>query len=137
MSEAYKQAGLNVSMPVLMYEARFGAIRRRSYFASEFIPGDLLLDHLVTLNHEQQKQIMLAVQEAFAKMKQCRLSHGDLKATNLVWFEQQLYFIDLDAARQHCSQSSWQCAHQRDHKRFLKNWRDQPELLSLFSEMAY
>ena len=68
-------------------------------------------------------------------MQEHKISHGDLKATNLLWVDNQLYFIDLDAARQHKTIASWQRANKRDKKRFLKNWRDTPELEALFARI--
>lgn len=137
MSEAYGKAGLNVAAPILMYESRLGFIRRHSYFASEFLQGELLLDHLAQLDQCQQQEVALAIQDAFAKMKKHRLSHGDLKATNLIWFEQKLYFIDLDGASQHRTEWGWQRANNRDRKRFLKNWKDEAVLQNLFLDLVY
>ena len=66
-------------------------------------------------------------------MQQYKISHGDMKASNLLWVDSELFFIDLDAARQHHSEASWRRANIRDRKRFLKNWRGIPELELLFA----
>ena len=68
-------------------------------------------------------------------MREAKVTHGDMKATNLMWVNERLFFIDLDGAKKHVSQQSWQHAHKKDVKRFLKNWRDQPDLLSLFDDL--
>ena len=60
-----------------------------------------------------------------------------MKATNLLWVDGALYFIDLDAAKKHAWWSlTWGKAHAKDKRRFLKNWAEKPDLLSLFSELA-
>ncbi len=135
MSYAFANAGLNVSKPILMFEARFGPIRSNAYFANNYLQGEELLSSLPTMPIDQQQKVVDAIHKAFALMQQHKLSHGDMKASNLLWSEEKLYFIDLDAATKHRTIWSWRLAHRKDKKRFLKNWLDQPELLALFSKL--
>jgi serine/threonine-protein kinase RIO1 len=65
---------------------------------------------------------MQAVQDLFGKLAAARISHGDLKASNLLWYESSVCLIDLDATRQHQSEASFARAWQRDRTRFLQNW---------------
>ncbi|NND82976.1 MAG: hypothetical protein HKN50_11160 [Gammaproteobacteria bacterium] len=132
MSYEFQQSGLNVPAPALMYERRFGPIRLMAYFANRFIPGQELLTALPEMDAAQREKVAIAVKHSFKLMHKHRISHGDMKATNLLWFNDLLYFVDLDAARKHRSRVAWQRAHIRDRKRFLKNWREHPELLALF-----
>jgi len=135
MSYEFARAGLNVAAPILMYEQRFGPIRLDAYFASEFLQGQELLSALPTMDGGQRAQVVSAVKSAFSKMRAAKLSHGDMKASNLLWVNDALFFIDLDAAQQHSSGVTWRAKHAKDKKRFLKNWRDQPALLALFDEL--
>ncbi|NND01008.1 MAG: serine/threonine protein kinase, partial [Gammaproteobacteria bacterium] len=81
----------------------------------------------------QQAEVVSALQGIFASMREHRLSHGDMKASNLLWLDNQLFLIDLDASRKHRTTLGWRLANHKDRKRFLKNWQSQPELLKLFS----
>lgn len=132
MSEQFNLAGLNVAEPICVLEKRFGPIRQDAYFISRFIPGAELLDLLPTLGAQQQQAVASEIKVAFAKLRKNKLSHGDMKATNLLWLNEKIVFIDLDAARVHRRQQSWERAHRKDRRRFLKNWQGQPELARLF-----
>lgn len=137
MSFEFKRAGLNVSEPIMMFEDRYILVRKDAYFANRLLSGDELLTKLPDMSEPEKLQVKAAVFDAFALMAQAKISHGDMKATNLLWVDQQLYFIDLDAAKKHAQWSIiWTKAHAKDKKRFLKNWHNQPELLKLFDELT-
>lgn len=135
MSYRFQAAGLNVAQPIIMCEKRFGPIRRDAYFVNLFLHGEELISLLPSLNDEQLQAVLSSLQSAFKIMQKNKLSHGDMKASNLLWVGGQLVFIDLDAAQQHTNQYSWAFAHKKDKKRFLKNWQDSPKLLSLFAQL--
>lgn len=132
MSYLFTEAGINVAAPVFMFEERFLFIRKQAYFANQYLLGDELLQALPNMTLEQQSKVAEAFRQAMTKMQLGKLSHGDMKASNLLWVDDKLFFIDLDAARQHKSNASWRRANRRDRKRFLKNWRNMPELQTLF-----
>lgn len=135
MSTKFEQVGLNVSSPVLMFESRIGPIRTTSYFMNRLLEGEELLQCLPEFDAAQQQQVLSAMQSVFEIMKKHKISHGDCKASNLIWNNQQLFFIDLDAAEQHSNSLTWAKAHNKDRRRFFKNWRDNPELLKLFEDL--
>lgn len=135
MSYEFQRVGLNVAKPVLMYEPRRGPIRGMAYFASHFLSGDVLLNSLPSMDRAEREEVAKAVVKAFKIMRGYRISHGDMKATNLIWRDAKLYFIDLDAAIRHNNRWTAARAHERDRKRFLKNWKSQPELLKLFTDI--
>ena len=132
MSSAYAKAGLNVAKPDFIYEQRIGPFRIDAYLVSEVLLGEELLSVLPTMNKEQQSSVVEEINVSFNKMYQANISHGDLKATNLMWVNGEVFFIDLDASRQHKIKSVFDVSHSKDKKRFLRNWQDQPELLALF-----
>ncbi|MFT6408172.1 MAG: tRNA A-37 threonylcarbamoyl transferase component Bud32 [Arenicella sp.] len=132
MSYAFSEAGLNVAAPILMLEDRFGPFRLNAYFVNEFLEGQELMTVLPTMNDAQQLIVAAAIEDAFEKLKAARLTHGDLKASNLMWSNDRLYFIDLDAAQQHRNPVTWLKGHNKDRKRFLKNWQGDSQLLAIF-----
>lgn len=136
MSYVFSDAGLNVAQPILMYEKRVGPIRFDAYFVSQFLDGEELLNALPSMAVSEQLMVKHAMQDAFSKMEKAKLSHGDLKASNLIWKDHSLYFIDLDAAQKHISKITWSKAHKKDRKRFMKNWRGQAELLDMFQDLS-
>lgn len=133
MSYVFAQAGLNVAAPVFMFEERILFVRKHAYFANQYLSGEELLQRLPSMDEKGRRQVVEALKQAMNLMQEYMISHGDMKASNLLWVDNQLYFIDLDAARQHKTRSSWLRSNKRDRKRFLKNWRDMPELEALFT----
>jgi len=135
MSYKFANAGLNVAQPMLMYEQRFGPFCRNAYFLNKKLSGAELLNAFPTMPEDQQQSVVSQIKSAFEKMHQAKLTHGDMKASNLIWSDGKLFFIDLDAARQHTNLWSWRKSHAKDRKRFLKNWQGSPQLLALFDEL--
>jgi len=136
MSYAFEQAGLNVARPILMVEKRFGPIRQNAYFVNEHLPGRELLTLLPTMGHFERKAVLNEVRDAFDKMRDAKITHGDMKASNLIWSRGRLFFIDLDAAAKHRSRVTWSQSHNKDRKRFMKNWANESGLLELFKEFS-
>ena len=136
MSQQFNQAGLNVASVVLMQERRWGPLCGDAYFINQHLDGDTLLDALPKMEIEQQQRVKQAVLEAFSLMRKHRITHGDMKASNLMWFQEKLFFIDLDAAQQHRTNLSWRWSYKKDLKRFLKNWLGQADLMALFDDIG-
>ena len=135
MSYAFRQAGLNVAEPMLMFEKRFGPVRQDAYFMNSELRGEELLGLLPTMSADQQARVVLEMKQIFIKMRRYKISHGDMKASNLIWQNNSVYFIDLDAALKHITPIGWLAAHRKDKKRFLKNWRSQPQIMMLFDKL--
>ena len=136
MSHVFCDAGLNVARPLFMFEQRFGPLRFDAYFVSQALNGDELLSALPAMNDVQKQQVVVAIKDAFEKMLKAKISHGDLKASNLIWADGKLFFIDLDGSKQHLTEKLTRRANAKDIKRFKRNWHDQPALLSLFDELV-
>ena len=132
MSFAFGQAGITVAQPYMMHELRFGIFNQDAFFATQKLAGQELLAALPKLEHAEQDQVVVAIRDMFERFEAFSLSHGDMKATNLLWDGKNIALIDLDAAHQHARQKSWNRAHRKDRMRFLKNWQDQPQLLERF-----
>jgi Ser/Thr protein kinase RdoA (MazF antagonist) len=65
---------------------------------------------------------LLALEQLFAALIRERISHGDLKGTNLLWRDGCWALIDLDALRQHRSVAKFRQAFAKDRDRLLRNW---------------
>lgn len=140
--------------PMAMIEKRFGCLRRNAYYLTEYQQGELVSDIFKQSDQitEQQKQTAEKIYLTLKRLAAHNISHGDMKATNLliglpsvlqqagyqaVECAEQLVLIllDLDAMRQHRCLWRWRRAQQRDIARLLKNWRDQPKVLELFIKL--
>jgi tRNA A-37 threonylcarbamoyl transferase component Bud32 len=132
MAQAFAEAGLKVAKPILMLEQRFGPLRFNAYYVTKHLNGVPLIDVIASLSENELVEVMAAVENLFSLFKDNRLTHGDMKASNLIWHENQLYLIDLDAAMQHQTDLTWRPANAKDKKRFLKNWKNNQDLYVRF-----
>jgi len=113
--------GVATPEPLALIEERIGPLRRRAFLINAFCPGISLMDHL-SPDREPDAATATAILSLFNTLYQQRISHGDLKATNLLWCEGQLIVIDLDAMTQHTSSRTFARAWRRDRARLLRNW---------------
>lgn len=113
--------GIPTPPPLALIEERVGPLRRRAWLICEFCPGTNLQSHLAA-DREPANDEARALLGLFESLHRQRISHGDLKATNLLWHSGQVLLIDLDAMRQHRSPAAHARAWQRDRARLLRNW---------------
>lgn len=122
--------GIATPAPLMLLEKRFLGLRGVAFFVSAYSPwpdAQVFFKQVTDdrLSTEAVKQIATVCYQLFL----LKLSHGDMKATNLQITNQgQVILIDLDSMRQHHSTSSALRAHVRDLRRLLQNWKDDTSL---------
>ena len=52
-----------------------------------------------------------------------KISHGDMKASNFLYWNNKVVVLDLDGMQRHQSQKVFKKAIRKDFDRFLKNWK--------------
>lgn len=109
--------------PLAMIESRFGPLRRRAWLVTGYCPGKNLLELFgvdgQTLPDQAQAGALLRM---VGQLTEARISHGDFKATNLLWHAGQIWLIDLDSAQTHSSHSGHHQAWMKDRARLIRNW---------------
>ena len=113
--------GIATPAPLALVEERFGPLRRRAFLINEYCPGNSLMA-LLSPDRVPEDDMATAIIELFELLQRLKISHGDLKATNLLWHAGKVVVIDLDALRQHRSAASHARAWRRDRTRLLRNW---------------
>ncbi|THF63144.1 hypothetical protein E6C76_18045 [Pseudothauera nasutitermitis] len=113
--------GVPTPAPLALVEERRGPLRGRAWLVSEYCAGTDLLA-LLDAGSEPPPAIAAALTTLFATLHRERVSHGDLKATNLLWDGQAVQLIDLDTMRQHASPTGHARAWAKDRARLLRNW---------------
>ena len=113
--------GIPTPAPLALIEERIGPLRRRAWLVSEYCPGPNLLNHLPA-DRAPAGEVARALCSLFESLCQQRISHGDLKATNLPWDGERVLLIDLDTVVQHRSAAAHARAWRRDRARLLRNW---------------
>jgi serine/threonine-protein kinase RIO1 len=84
---------------------------------------------------EEKRAAAKSVVQLLQAMWRCKLSHGDLKATNIIIGAAHPVLLDLDAMREHAGNTSSSRARERDRARFLRNWNEDPPTRRLFEEL--
>ena len=124
-----QQAGIDTPTPLLMLEKRWGPLRRQAYYVCAHVEGP---DAMELMLPEQPgsarwRQVSAMFDELFRRLRQQRLIHGDLKATNFIVAdadsaEAKLVVLDLDATRIEHNSARFIKYHQRDLLRYRTNW---------------
>ncbi len=95
------------------------ASKYKPYFCESLFESTLGIRCLHDIPDEKTASAML---HTFSQLADARISHGDFKATNQLWHDDQVWLIDLDAMQAHADQTSWHKAWIRDRSRFIRNW---------------
>lgn len=127
--------GLGAPRPLAMLERRCCWLRRRAYLVMEYLDGENIRRRFAPyVNSSPPPAEMSALVNLFEDMVRERISHGDLKGTNLLWNGGSWVFIDLDVMRQHRSQRTFARAYARDRARLLRNWPADSALFRMLDE---
>jgi len=124
-------------MPIALVEHKWGPFRGKVYFVSRFEKGVSLDKFLKRENivDDEKQFIKREVKSLLSSLKQLRLSHGDMKATNFLVTDNAVMITDLDGMRYHQCSHSYEKAFLVDKLRFLENWRHEIEYLDTFSSI--
>lgn len=125
--------GIATPRPLALVEERIGPMRGRAFLVTEYCPGvDLLA--LLSADRLPEGDIAQEIVSLFSVLHHLQISHGDLKATNLIWHAGRLFLIDLDAMQQHRSRRRYAYAWRRDRARLLRNWSESSVLYHWLDE---
>jgi tRNA A-37 threonylcarbamoyl transferase component Bud32 len=117
--------GISTAKPLLMLEKRiWGLIRRESYILYERVDGETVPEVLCNpdLSVEVRDRIFASFKQCFEVMRRSKLSHGDLKASNFIFANDELVLLDLDATSIHFLPWTFKRAFRKDLQRFVKNF---------------
>ena len=116
-----KVLGVKTPKPIAVIEKRFGCWRHKAFYVSEYEPA---LDALSVYSGQDKvsKQHLAAFFHLFSAMINAGISHGDLKANNILLTEGGISLIDLDAMKLCPGHKSFAKYFSKDMERFLCNW---------------
>ncbi|WGK62540.1 lipopolysaccharide kinase InaA family protein [Halopseudomonas sp. SMJS2] len=115
--------GIATPQPLAMIERRIGPLRREAWLVTDYCPGESLFERLGQTGEALPDQATAdAILRIFNQLNDAWISHGDFKASNLLWQEGQVWLIDLDAMQSHANEASWRKGWAKDRARFVRNW---------------
>lgn len=130
--------GIATAKPIAFVEKSFLGLRGKSYLLTEYIGGEDIGHYLTNPMRDTSfdESIMRQVISLFESLAECRITHGDLKMTNILIAKQKPILIDLDGMRIHRSTNSFKRAFQEEIERFMRNWRDHPTIYKMFEKLV-
>lgn len=132
--------GVATPTPIAYIENRFFGLRGTSYYIADFVSGDDIGIYLSRYFMQQDKidAMVKRMVRLLRALRKLDISHGDLKATNILVNEQeQPVLLDLDGTVEHFSLSSLRKAWVGEIKRFLRNFNDMPTIRKQFEEAIH
>jgi tRNA A-37 threonylcarbamoyl transferase component Bud32 len=129
-----KLLNIATANPVALLETmKFGCLRSKAYYLSEYVDAPDMAEFFKQIqNATKRSEGVKNICTLLYKLYLLKISHGDMKATNIKILDGQPVLIDLDAMRQHKSASATNAAHVRDLKRLMQNWQNEPALYNAF-----
>ncbi|SPD72244.1 conserved hypothetical protein [uncultured Desulfobacterium sp.] len=128
-------SGILTPKPIAFLERRFGPFRGRAYFICEYAEGQRADSFFKDGDSNEKLPVAKQVTGIFKKLHFSMISHGDMKASNIIIHGRGPVLLDLDAMRIHSSQRGFASAHRKDISRFLRNWVDAPDVSKLFIKL--
>jgi len=127
--------GIATPMPVAMLERRFGYFRGSAYFVYKYIDGPNSIDFFNGSDQHQKLDAAKRISDIFKNLAIAKISHHDMKGTNIIINRGYPVLVDLDAMCMHISRRRFEHSHKRDVNIFLRNWPDTSDLSTLFKSL--
>ena len=125
--------GILTPKPIVLIEKRFFGLRGKAYFLSEFVDAPDVKSFFEQIkNKNTEAAAIKEIAKLFYRLYLLKLSHGDLKYSNIKMLDGNPCLIDLDSLRQHQWTYFALKGHVHDLRRFMRNWQDQPTLYNTF-----
>ena len=110
-------------------------LKTTAYLITLPIAGKDIKAYLQTSNVIDQQQCLLNLTDTFSSLIELKLTHGDLKSTNLLVDDnKQICLIDLDGCHEHNNINLLKRQWHKEIKRFIKNFVDTASLTILVKQ---
>ena len=126
--------GIATPRPIAVIKGKQGLLKPIAYFLAEAVDGVDALNWFQNpaISMEDKAEMAKSITALFAQLEAQQINHGDLKANNILIADAKPLLIDLDAMHQHGDEAAFRKAWKRDLQRFMRNWKDAPEIEQLF-----
>jgi tRNA A-37 threonylcarbamoyl transferase component Bud32 len=134
LAQCLSLMGVATAKPVAYIENHFAGLRGTSYLIMEYVAGQNIGEYFSVDPKENINLVPMAkrILASFFQLAELRITHGDLKMTNILLANEKPVLIDLDGMREHLTTVGFKHAFQKELTRFMKNWEKQPEVYELF-----
>jgi len=115
---------LNIATPkpLAYIEQHKGLLVEKSYLVTQYVEGQRLYDFLRDDNvaNEQRTEVLQTIKTMLEKLAEYRITHGDLKHTNILITETGPVLTDLDGMKVHRTRLLFRHKQAKDIKRFIR-----------------
>ncbi|MCK4789482.1 MAG: hypothetical protein KAV87_37420 [Desulfobacteraceae bacterium] len=122
--------GIATPGPLAYIEKHKGLLVWKSYLVTEYVAGQNLYDFLRDSNitEQQRADATARIKQLLDKLGRYRISHGDLKHTNILITDTGPVLTDLDGMKTHKWNWMYKVRRAKDLKRFLRKTTISPTL---------
>ena len=122
--------GVDTPLPRALIEERWGPFRARAFLICAHQPGPHLADYWRDDwgAHDPRRDALAPLATLIQLLYAARISHGDMKATNLIVDDGRVFLMDLDGLRPHWRSSVFARHFRKDCDRLLRNWPHHPNI---------
>lgn len=135
--QQFRLFGIRTPKPIAFIEKRFFGLRGTSYLLMEYVPAEHAGEYFSSAQHDAASHLAVAqkITDLIKNLADIRITHGDLKMTNILIANQNPVLIDLDGVESHYTSHSLHQAFQKEVKRFMENWQSNPSSAKLFGNL--
>lgn len=129
--------GINTPYPIAIKEKRRGPFRNKAYFICEYIEGPTAINYFQDseINYDDKSAMAKQIIEMFGILRSSMITHGDMKATNIIIHDNKPFLLDLDSMIARTSKNRFKRVWNKDIRRFMQNWEDLHEIYQFFSQL--
>ena len=120
--------------PIVLVENRFGPLRGTSFIVTELIEGEHAWAYFVEGGHseEDSQDVANKLVNILKNLERVMISHGDLKATNVLISQGEPLLIDLDAMISWKNEEGFRKRFRKDIEHFLNSWSKNERAVTFF-----
>lgn len=128
--------GVPVAKPIAFIEARILGLRGKSYLLMENIEGNECGVYFSqTTDVNEKSKTAEAIVQLIYNLAALRITHGDLKKTNILIKNNNPVLIDLDGMIEHHTNYSSNKSLKQEVDRFMRNWEKGSPTYQMFARM--
>jgi len=137
LAQRLRLFGVSTAKPVAYIENHFFGLRMKSYFIMEYVAGQNIGEFFSDCGKDKAYTASIAskIVDLFHQLSELKITHGDLKMTNILLEKDKPTLIDLDGMREYVTMSGLRKSFKAEIARFMKNWDNHPNASALFNQL--
>jgi len=128
--------GFLITEPLAYMELRKMGLCKQSWYICRFNEGGSCDDYFVHSHTFTPSMIntAFAIVKLFIQLRECQLSHGNFKATNIRIIENKPSLINFDSMKYHKQKATAEKYWRLDIEQFMDNWRERYDIYKQFKQ---